>query len=270
MQTSRGVEEFLAAVRGPLGEAVLVVTGAGVSLASGIPTFRGTDPGAVWANDVMEKGTHAFFKRAPEQSWLWYLQRFERARGARPNEAHVALAGWERWQERHGREFLLVTQNVDTLHEQAGSRALVKVHGSVDQVRCTRRSCPNGPPRGTLPREVVDFGPLQANPSRETVPRCPLCRSRLRPHVLWFDELYTEHESYQFERVLHQTRKSRLIVFVGTSFSVGVTARVSALALKRGIPVFSIDPAGLQPARHIDVLAERAEELLPRVVASLP
>ena len=268
MSTSKGVEEFLAAVRGPLGEALLVVTGAGVSLASGLPTFRGTDPGAVWANDVMEKGTRAFFRRAPEESWLWYLQRFERAHGARPNEAHLALAEWERWQERHGREFLLVTQNVDTLHEQAGSRALVKVHGSLDQARCTRRNCANGPPSGTLPMASVDFGPLHADPSRETVPRCPLCRSRLRPHVLWFDELYTEHEAYQFERVLHQARKSSLIVFVGTSFSVGVTARISALALERRIPVFSIDPAGTQPAPHIDVLAERAEVLLPRVVAS--
>ncbi|QRN93608.1 RNA polymerase subunit sigma [Archangium violaceum] len=268
MSTSKGVEEFLAAVSGPLGEALLVVTGAGVSLASGLPTFRGTDPGAVWANDVMEKGTLAFFRRAPEESWLWYLQRFERARGARPNEAHLALAEWERWQERHGREFLLVTQNIDTLHEQAGSRALVKVHGSLDQARCTRRNCANGPPSGTVPMASVDFGPLHADPSRETVPRCPLCRSRLRPHVLWFDELYTEHEAYQFERVLHQARKSSLIVFVGTSFSVGVTARISALALKRRIPVFSIDPAGTQPAPHIQVLAERAEVLLPRVVAS--
>lgn len=266
----QGVEDFLAAVGGPLGEAVLVITGAGVSLASGIPTFRGTDPGAVWAQDVTEKGTRAFFKRAPDESWLWYLKRFERARGAKPNAAHLALAEWERWQERQGRAFLLVTQNVDTLHEQAGSRALVKVHGSLDQARCSRRNCPHGPPRGTYPMAEVDFGPLHANPGRDTVPRCPLCQSRLRPHVLWFDELYSEHEAYQFERVLHHARNSRLIVFVGTSFSVGVTAWVSAVALKRRIPVFSIDPAGNPPASHIHVLAERAEELLPRLVAALP
>ncbi|PTL79740.1 Sir2 family NAD-dependent protein deacetylase [Vitiosangium sp. GDMCC 1.1324] len=269
MSESTGFEEFVAAVRGPVGEATLVVTGAGVSLASGLPTFRGTDPGAVWANDVVEKGTRAFFQREPHESWLWYLKRFELAHDARPNEAHLALADWERWQERQGRGFLLVTQNVDTLHEQAGSRALVKVHGSLDRARCTRRGCANGPPRGTLPMAEVDFGPLHADPSPETVPRCPLCRSKLRPHVLWFDEYYSEHEGYQIERVLEGARRSSLVVFIGTSFSVGVTERVTALALKRGAKVFSIDPAGTRPAPRIDVVAERAEVLLPRVVGSL-
>ncbi|HEX8439844.1 SIR2 family NAD-dependent protein deacylase [Archangium sp.] len=270
MQTAAGFQEFLDAVSGPVGETTLVITGAGVSLASGIPTFRGTDPGAVWANDVTEKGTHAFFKKEPHESWLWYLKRFERARGARPNEAHLALADWERWQQQQGREFLLVTQNVDTLHEQAGSRALVKVHGSLDQARCTRRGCAHGPPRGTLPMAAVDFGPLHADPSPESVPRCPLCRSKLRPHVLWFDELYTEHETYQFDLVRQRAKRSGLVVFIGTSFSVGITALATELGLKHGAQVFSIDPAGHQPAPRVQVVAERAEELLPRIVASLP
>ncbi len=270
METSTGFEQLLDAVRGPAGAKTLVVTGAGVSHASGLPTFRGTDPGAVWANDVMEKGTYAFFKREPHESWLWYLKRFEAARGAKPNEAHLALVEWERWQQRQGREFLLVTQNVDTLHEQAGSHALVKVHGSVDQVRCTRLRCVHGAPRGTLPLAEVDLGALQADPSKETVPRCPVCRSKLRPHVLWFDEYYTEHESYQFARVEQSAKSSGLVVFIGTSFSVGVTERITQLALKHGAQVFSIDPAGLQPNSRIQVVAERAEVLLPRIVASLP
>jgi NAD-dependent SIR2 family protein deacetylase len=270
MPTSAGFKELLDAVRGPTGAATLVVTGAGVSLASGIPTFRGTDPGAVWANDIMEKGTRAFFQKKPHESWLWSLKRFERARGASPNEAHLALAEWERWQQRQGREFLLVTQNVDTLHEQAGSRALVKVHGSLDQARCTRQGCAHGPPRGTLPMAAVDFGPLHASPSPKSVPRCPLCRSKLRPHVLWFDELYTEHVTYQFEQVLQRARRSSLVVFVGTSFSVGITAWVTELGLKHGAQLFSVDPAGLQPSPRVQVVAERAELLLPQLVASLP
>jgi NAD-dependent SIR2 family protein deacetylase len=262
-------DAFLAAVRGPAGEATLVVTGAGVSLASGIPTFRGADPGAVWANDVTEKGTRAYFKQVPHESWRWYLQRFELARGAKPNDAHRALVQWEAWQQRQGREFLLVTQNVDTLHEQAGSRALVKVHGSLDQARCTRWHCKHGPPWGTFPMAEVDFGPLHANPDPDTVPRCPECTSKLRPHVLWFDELYTEHESYQFEHVLLSAKRARLIVFIGTSFSVGITDRITALGLRSGAQVISIDPSGMSPNSRIQVIADRAEVLLPRVMDAL-
>lgn len=262
-------EELLAVAKGPAGEAVLVVTGAGVSLASGIPTFRGTDPGAVWANDVTQKGTRAYYRQSPHQSWLWYLKRFESLKGAQPNDAHRALAQWQQRQQALGREFLLVTQNIDTLHEQAGSHDFVKVHGSSDLARCTQLTCTHGPPYGTLPMAEVDFTALHANPSRETVPRCPVCQSRLRPHVLWFDEYYSEHGSYQFDRVIRQARKSRLVVFIGTSFSVGITAIVTEEALKHGAHLFSIDPSGTSPSHDIQVVAEQAEVALPRLVASL-
>ena len=115
----------------------------------------------------------------------------------------------------------------------------------------------------------VDFTALHADPGPETVPRCPECRSKLRPHVLWFDELYSEHESYQIDRVLSQARKSRLVVFIGTSFSVGVTDLITDIALQRRAQVFSIDPGGTSPWPSIRVITERAEVLLPRLIASL-
>ncbi|WP_342375206.1 RNA polymerase subunit sigma [Myxococcus stipitatus] len=264
-----GVDALVAAARGAPAESVLVVTGAGISLASGIPTFRGTDPGAVWANEVMEKGTRAFFKRAPDESWQIYLRRFELARGARPNPAHLALVEWEAWQERQGRGFALVTQNVDSLHERAGSRALVKVHGSLDKARCTARGCKLGPPRGTVPLESVDFGAFHADPRPETLPRGPVCDSRLRPHILWFDENYTEHEGYEIERVFALARQARLVVFVGTSFSVGVTEHIRAIAGKRDARMFSIDPANATPAKNIETVTARAEDLLPELVQFL-
>src|SRR4051794_24017544 len=89
----------------------LVVTGAGVSLASGIPTFRGTDVGAIWKKDVTELGTRAYFEEDPAGSWSWYLARFDAAVGAVPNPAHQALVALERWQRGRGGRFLLVTQN---------------------------------------------------------------------------------------------------------------------------------------------------------------
>ncbi len=203
---------------------LLVLTGAGISLASGIPTFRGSDPDAVWAHDVTEMGTFAFFRRSPVESWKWYRSRFGKLEGARPNAGHRALAELERWQLARSREFLLVTQNIDTLHRAAGSTQLVEVHGKADFVRCARPGCEHAEPRGLIARKEVDFGPFDAAPGLDTLPRCPACGFPVRAHVLWFDEYYGSHEDYQFDRVLEGIQRADLIVFVGTSFSVGVTA----------------------------------------------
>lgn len=267
--TTLGFDELLTTARGVAAESVLVVTGAGISLASGIPTFRGTDPGAVWANEVTQKGTRAFFKLFPHESWRMYLQRLELARAAKPNAAHAALVEWERWQTGQGGGLTVVTQNVDSLHEQAGSQALVKVHGSLHLARCSARGCAMGPPSGTIPLEDLDFSAFHASPSPETVPRCASCRSRVRPHILWFDEYYSEHLGYEIERVYDLARHSRLVIFIGTSFSVGVTESIRALALKRLTPMFSIDPSGVTPPQGIQAVTGRAEELLPVLVRSL-
>jgi NAD-dependent SIR2 family protein deacetylase len=258
-----------AAIAGVDDGLLLVVTGAGVSLASGIPTFRGTDPDAVWANDVTDRGTNAHFKRDPVDSWSWYLARFDRALGAAPNAGHRALADLERWQVERGGQFLLVTQNVDTLHEQAGSRALIKVHGSVDRVRCSRVTCELGAPRGSIARADVDVAAFRADPKDATLPRCPRCRSRLRQHVLWFDELYTSHTDYQFDRVRTAAAHAALVIFVGTSFSVGVTDLILRAALARRTRVYSVDPAGLQVDPRVHVVPEPSEVLLPAVVTEL-
>lgn len=249
---------------------LVVVTGAGISLASGIPTFRGTDPGAVWKNDILEMGTFRFFREDPVESWRWYLSRFEKVLEAQPNPAHHALAALERWQIGRGGRFLLVTQNVDTLHEDAGSREMVKVHGTADRVRCPRRGCAHGSPWGSLERSAFDLAPFLADPSANLLPRCPSCGDVLRQHVLWFDEYYGEHEDYQWERVQEAAVDMDALLFVGTSFSVGVTE----LFLQRGLfsrtPILSIDPADQEaPYPIVEVLAAPAEELLPAVMTRL-
>lgn len=247
-----------------------MVTGAGISLASGIPTFRGSDPGAVWTRDVTELGTRRFFEHDPVASWQWYLHRFASLDGRLPNPGHEALVELERWQEGRGGGFLLVTQNIDTLHEQAGSRALVKVHGSADRVRCSRDGCAFGAPAGSLPRAGVDLAPFLADPSPATLPRCPRCGAPLRQHVLWFDEHYGGHRDYGWERVVDAAHAADLVLFVGTSFAVGATDLVLRAALDRRRPALAVDPRlpSHLPSR-LERWAARAEELLPATMERL-
>jgi NAD-dependent deacetylase len=247
---------------------VLVVTGAGISLASGIPTFRGTDPGAVWKRDVTELGTYRYFRDEPEGSWRWYLSRFDKVLGAQPNPGHTALVALERWCESRSVKFLLVTQNIDGLHAMAGSTELVEVHGAARKVRCASYGCEHGAPRGSIDRDTVDVDAFRAEPTRDRVPKCPACGDFLRQHVLWFDEMYNEHDDYQWKRVLRAAEASRLVLFVGTSFSVGVTELVLSSALERGAPVYSIDPVGTSIAGVISI-AQASEKVLPELVATL-
>lgn len=245
---------------------LLVVTGAGISVASGIPTFRGTDPGAIWKHDVMTMGTNAFFEADPVESWRWYLSRFAKVFDAKPNPAHEALATLERRTLERGGDFLLVTQNVDTLHEQAGSERLVKVHGSADRARCTRSRCASSAPYGSLPRPEMQIAEFLNDPRLETVPRCPDCRALLRQHVLWFDERYDSHVDYRFDLVLDTAARAERILFVGTSFSVGVTDAIVNVARVVGADVLSIDPSDHAVPFGVEPLKARAEDVLVALV----
>lgn len=244
---------------------LLVVTGAGISLASGIPTFRGTDDDAIWSKDVTELGTFSFFRRDPVGSWRWYLKRFENLADAKPNVGHEALVDLERWQQERG-EFLLVTQNIDALHAAAGSENLVEVHGRADRVRCGTPGCELAEPKGWIPRAEIDQETFLADPSLESVPRCPSCGDILRQHVLWFDETYQAHEHYQWNRVVDAAMRADLVLLVGTSCSVGVTELVLQGARRNRAPVLLVDPGPLQKNRQIEQVRVGAEEFLPALM----
>lgn len=245
-------------------EPLLVVTGAGISHASGIPTFRGSDPGAIWANDVLEKATRSFFEADPVASWRWSLDRFDAALDAEPNAGHRAL---EELRREHRGPFTLVTQNVDGLHRAAGSHDTIEVHGTLRRVRCSRDGCENAAPSGSLPRPDEALDRFRDAPSTETLPRCPACRSPLRPHVLWFDELYAEHDDYRWTEVLEAAETLGLALFVGTSFAVGVTDLVVRAAQLRRAPIVAIDP-GAAPGTvaGVEILRGAAEVVLPEAV----
>ena len=250
---------------------VAVVTGAGISQASGIPTFRGSDPEAIWSESDMALATFEYFRRDPVGQWQWYLQRFEAVAAAKPNPAHIALVELESWHTRRGGTFNLVTQNIDTLHEAAGSRSLIKIHGTSDRVRCSQVGCSNGSPRGSLVANEVRFDDFIASPSKQSLPKCPECGSILRAHVLFFDEYYGEHRDYRFTEAEEIAQTADLMIFIGTSFSVGITDIFLRAGIVQRIPVFSIDPGGQRssPWPDVTVLPLAAEELLPEICRHL-
>ena len=244
-----------------------VVTGAGISHASGIPTFRGTDPKAVWRQSDMALATFDYFRRDPVGQWQWDLKRFEAVAAARPNPAHRALVDLETWLTARGGSFALITQNIDTLHEEAGSSRMIKIHGTSDRVRCSAVGCRHGSPAGSLPTADVSFEAFVASPSLETLPLCPECCSLLRAHVLFFDEYYGEHQDYRFSEAEEIAQSADLMLFVGTSFQVGITDVFLRSGILRRIPLFSIDPgsSATPPWPDLQILRSPAEELLPEV-----
>lgn len=249
---------------------LFVVTGAGVSAESGIPTFRGTEPEAVWKVSDVELATFDYFQRDPVGQWSWYLKRFESVETASPNPAHEALAVLEGWQTDRGGRFQLVTQNIDTLHEQAGSKRLIKIHGTSARLRCSRSGCKQGAPKGSIRRNRVELSAFRSNPTRATLPRCEHCDATLRAHVLFFDEYYQDHEDYRFDQTLDLARQAGAFLFVGTSFSVGITDLLLGIAAETGCPAFSVDPTCAPPPYFpVTHLPAAAEDLLPEVMAAL-
>lgn len=247
---------------------LLVLSGAGISVASGISTFRGPDPDAVWSRDVTEMATFELFRRDPVASWRWYLARFRGLGAAEPNAAHTAVVELELWCTARNLELVVLTQNIDGLHRRAGSRRLIEVHGRADRARCSRDGCRHGAPSGSLEVPWEQLSHFELDPRLETLPRCPKCGDLLRPHVLWFDEMYADHHDYGLAQVEQVLEHLGLVVAVGTSFAVGITAMVQRQAMWLGCPFWSIDPHGTPPA-GVRSLRLAAEVALPELVRRL-
>lgn len=237
---------------------LVVITGAGISIDSGIPPFRGT-PDALWENEVTYKGTFSHFKHRPADSWKWYLDRFTKYINCIPNEAHFLIAALkEKWERVD-----VITQNVDLLHEKAGTENLIKIHGSMDKIRCSRHGCDNGGPRGSLSFDMGLFQPFALSGDWQDLPRCQKCSKLLRPHVLWFDELYSSHEEYRIEEALKAVENCDEIWFIGTSFAVTFpeVALKNAIDMDKRIKI--IDPFA-SPHPHAETFAETAISFLRR------
>ncbi len=225
---------------------VTVVTGAGVSAASGVPTFRGRE--GLWRNfEPGELATPEAFRRDPKLVWEWYSWRRETIAACRPNAAHEVLA---RWSLRFP-QFTLVTQNVDGLHEQAGTRNVVRFHGSIWEVMCWQR-CPASPERWRDDR--VPIAPLP--------PSCPHCGGLIRPGVVWFGEGI---DAEVLKRSLDAVRCD-VFLTVGTSAVVYPAAGLVLEARSRGAFTAEINPEATPSSKAVELAIQgRAEEILPAI-----
>jgi NAD-dependent deacetylase len=225
----------------------VVLTGAGVSTESGIPDFR--SPTGIWAEfDPLEYATLGAFRRDPEKVWRFYAPRFGMLTEAEPNRAHLALAELEQ----RGLVRAVVTQNIDLLHERAGSREVVEVHGSIRTSTC--------PDCGlTLPlEEVVPLLPL---------PRCPDCEAVLKPDVVFFDELLPPEA---IDRAYELAGEARLFLVVGSSLEVWPVAELPLVTLRAGgkVAVVNKGPTHVDDRAALKLDAS-AGEVLDAAVATL-
>lgn len=215
---------------------IAVLTGAGMSAESGIPTFRGARNG-LWARfDPTELATPGAFLRDPPLVWAWYAWRTQVVTRAQPNAGHRALAQLVR---RPGVERVsVVTQNVDDLHERAGSEDVVHLHGSLFAPGCF--DC-------GLPHRTDATAPTTDAVERLEPPRCPRCGGRIRPGVVWFGEALPQGP---WRRAMAAVGDADLLLVVGTSGVVQPAAGLAGLARDRGRPVVVINPddmAGTAP-----------------------
>jgi len=223
---------------------VFVLTGAGISAESGLPTFRAED--GLWAGCRIEDVcTPEAWHRNPAEVWKFYSARREAGAKAEPNAAHVALAELE---ARLGERYFLCTQNVDDLHERAGSQRLVHMHGELAKSRCG-----NG-----CGREPVEDKRVYA--SLEEVGRCA-CGARLRPHIVFFGEVPLEMET-----ILEEIGRATLMVVVGTSGSVYPAAGFVSRARQKGARTVYVGPeTPLNAHAFTQVVTGKAGEVLPEL-----
>jgi NAD-dependent deacetylase len=221
---------------------IVVLTGAGVSRESGLPTFREAQTG-LWSRYRPEDlATPEAFARDPALVWRWYAWRRGLVAAAQPNAGHYAIAEMQR---RSG-HCTLVTQNVDGLHRRAGSDHVIELHGDITRIRCSR------------------CGRVEAEPGDGEPPACAACGAFLRPDVVWFGEVLPEAA---LARAADEAAACDVLLSVGTSGVVYPAAGLVVLAAQQGAAVLVVNPdAGAAPPGAL-LLPAAACDALPRLVA---
>jgi NAD-dependent deacetylase len=252
---------------------VFVITGAGVSAESGIPTFRGKD--GYWRNlDPARLATPEAFTRDPKLVWEWYRERRHSIRNAQPNAAHAAIATLAQ----HADEFLLVTQNVDDLHARArlSKEKMVQIHGDIFLTRCSH--CDFGFTENDHEQEQEEenavFGvrghvrALKSATCRRT-PKCPECDALMRPGVVWFGEQLPWNEVQRVETYLDRGACD-LVIVAGTTATFGYIVDWALRAVRSGGQLIEVNPKETPLSRFATRLVrEPAAIALPRIVRQI-
>ena len=222
---------------------VAVLTGAGISAESGVPTFRGKD--GLWQGfRATDLATPEAFVRDPKLVWNFYNWRRELLAPLQPNPAHIALV---RLEEKVP-QFSLITQNIDDLHHRAGSKNLVELHGNIWMVRCTRCQVVTRNEEIPLPE----------------LPECKECGGLLRPHVVWFGE---QLEPTMLDKAVAAIRSCDTMLVIGTSALVQPAASLAIVAQEQGARVVEINLEATPYSHKLDLaLRGKAGEILPQVV----
>jgi NAD-dependent deacetylase len=224
-----------------------VLTGAGISAESGVPTFRDAQTG-LWAQyNPTELATPEAFQRNPKLVWEWYAWRRELIVRAAPNPGHRALVEIERRVPR----FSLITQNVDGLHRQAGSQAVIELHGNIHRTKCFDED--------TVIESWAETG--------EVPPRCPRCGGSLRPDVVWFGEAMPHAE---WSAAVDAAWSCDVFLCIGASALAQPAASLPYRAIKRSAITIEINPDNTPLTPFVThALRGKAGEILPAVVRAV-
>lgn len=225
---------------------VTVLTGAGISADSGVPTFRDAQEG-LWARYRPEDlATPEAFERDPDTVWRWYRSRRHRLDSVEPNAGHLALAAMaDRLPDLH-----LITQNVDGLHQAAGHHHVIEFHGSIRRNVCH-----------------AEGRTVQVDDDTDTAPACPHCGARVRPGVVWFGEAIPADA---LDSALRASEQCDVFIAIGTSALVYPAAGLAEVARERGAKLAEINPDSTSLSTGVDFrMAARAVDALPRLLACL-
>ncbi|RME25098.1 MAG: NAD-dependent deacylase [Candidatus Zixiibacteriota bacterium] len=225
----------------------VVLTGAGISAESGVPTFRGKE--GLWGKFKPEElATMDAFLANPKIVWEWYNWRRQLLRDVKPNPGHYALVELGSFFPR----FTLVTQNVDGLHQMAGATDVLELHGNINRNKCA--AC------GRLVPLEVDIDP-------DDIPACPACGGQIRPDVVWFGEMLPEEA---IEAAFQRSEEADIFFSIGTSAIVHPAASLPTVAKRHGATLVEINPEPTPLSSLADFrFAAPAGELLPQLVAKV-
>ena len=226
---------------------VSVLTGAGVSQESGLRTFRDPMVGLWKQYQPSDLATPEAFEKSPELVWEFYSARRLKAGDVEPNSGHFALMEMER----HVPQFTLITQNIDGLHQRAGSKNVIELHGNITRVKCSR-GC-------GVPFEWEDDG--------KKVPVCATCGANLRPDVVWFGEMLPEDK---LSGALQAARTSQVFFSIGTSGMVQPAATLPTLAKQGGAVTVEINTEETPLTPSVDYFIKgKSGEILPELVEAV-